>query len=150
MFRPLSAAFFRDARHYQIAALSTLVIFNLGWIDFGARPANTALALTTSLLTQIICSRFTNTPVDLRSPLITGLSLSLLLRTEEPLIHAAAGIIAIGSKFALRIDGKHIWNPAGFAIVVLLFATPGLVWIWPGSWGSPAGVGALLALLAVL
>ena len=150
MFRPLSAAFFRDARHYQIAALSTLVIFNLGWIDFGARPANTALALTTSLLTQIICSRFTNTPVDLRSPLITGLSLSLLLRTEEPLIHAAAGIIAIGSKFALRIDGKHIWNPAGFAIVVLLFATPGLVWISPGSWGSQVWFASLLCFFAIL
>jgi len=38
------------------------------------------------------------------------------------------------SKFVLRIDGKHIWNPAGFAIVVLLATSKG-VWISPGQWG---------------
>jgi hypothetical protein len=42
-----------DARHYQIAALSTLVIYNFGWLDFGARPLNSALALTSTILTQI-------------------------------------------------------------------------------------------------
>lgn len=143
-------SFWRDARHYQIAALTTLVVFNLGWIDFGARPANTALALTASLLTQIVCQYINKTPFDLRSPLITGLSLSLLLRTEEPLIHAAAGVIAIASKFILRIDGKHIWNPAGFAIVALLFATPGMVWISPGAWGSTVWFAALLCFFAIL
>jgi enediyne biosynthesis protein E5 len=145
-----AARFWKDARHYQIAALATLVVFNLGWIDFGARPANTALALAASLLTQIVCSRLAGVPIDLRSPLITGLSLSLLLRTEEPLIHALAGVIGIASKFVLRIDGKHIWNPAGFAIVVLLFATPGMVWISPGAWGSTVWFAALLVFFAIL
>ncbi len=150
MAQAFAARVFRDARHYQIAALATLVVFNLGWIDFGARPANTALALAASLVTQILCSYLTKTPLDLRSPLITGLSLSLLLRTEDPLIHAAAGVIAIASKFLLRLDGKHIWNPAGFAIVVLLFVTPGQVWISPGSWGSQVWLAALLCFFAIL
>ena len=150
MFRPFAGRFLRDARHYQIAALSTLVVFNLGWIDFGARPANTVLALAAALLTQIVCSRLTGVPIDLRSPLITGLSLSLLLRADEPWIHALAGVIAIGSKFVLRVDGKHIWNPAGFAIVVLLFTAGGHVWISPGSWGSGVWFAALLAFFAIL
>jgi Na+-transporting NADH:ubiquinone oxidoreductase subunit NqrB len=150
MGQVFAARFWKDARHYQIAALSTLVVFNLGWIDFGARPANTALALAASLLTQIICSRLAGIPLDLRSPLITGLSLSLLLRADEAWIHALAGIIAIASKFVLRLEGKHIWNPAGFAIVVLLFAAPGYVWISPGSWGSTVWFAALLAFFAIL
>src|SRR3954447_11177384 len=150
MFRPFAARFLADARHYQIAALSTLVVFNLGWIDFGAQPANSALALAAALLTQIVCSRLTRVPIDLRSPLITGLSLSLLLRADEPWIHAAAGAIAIGSKFLLRIDGKHIWNPAGFAIVVPLFSASSHVWILPGSWGSGVWFAALLAFFAIL
>jgi Na+-transporting NADH:ubiquinone oxidoreductase subunit NqrB len=145
-----TSRFFGDARYYQIGALSTLVIFNLGWIDFGARPINTALALAASLLTQIVCARLTGVAIDLRSPLITGLSLSLLLRADEPWIHAAAGMIAIGSKFALRIDGKHIWNPAGLAIVVLLFAAQSHVWISPGAWGSAVWFAALLGFLAIL
>ena len=147
MARLFAARFWTDARHYQIAALSTLVIFNLGWIDFGARPLNSACAIAASLLTQIVCSRLAGIPLDLRSPLITGLSLSLLLRADEAWIHALAGVIGIGSKFVLRIDGKHIWNPAGFAIVVLLFATPGHVWISPGSWGSQVWFAALLGVL---
>ncbi len=150
MLRLLNARFWSDARHYQIAALSTLVIFNLGWVDFGARPTNTALALTSSLLTQIVCSRLVGIPLDLRSPLITGLSLSLLLRTEEAWIHALAGVIGNGSKFLLRLDGKHIWNPAGFAIVVLLLLVPGQVWISPGAWGSSVWFASLLCFFAIL
>jgi Na+-transporting NADH:ubiquinone oxidoreductase subunit NqrB len=150
MGQVFAARFWKDARHYQIAALSTLVVFNLGWIDFGARPANTALALAASLLTQVICSRVTGIALDLRSPLITGLSLSLLLRADEAWIHVIAGVIAIGSKFVLRLDSKHIWNPAGFAIVVLLFAAPGYVWISPGSWGSTVWFATLLAFFAIL
>jgi Na+-transporting NADH:ubiquinone oxidoreductase subunit NqrB len=142
--------FWSDARHYQIAALATLLVFNLGWLDFGARPLNTVLAIGSALATQALCARFFALPqLDLRSPLITGLSLSLLLRADEPWLHAAAGVIAIGSKFVLRIDGKHIWNPAGFAIVVLL-ASPAGVWISPGQWGSTVWFAALLCFFAIL
>jgi Na+-translocating ferredoxin:NAD+ oxidoreductase RnfD subunit len=150
MSRLFAAHFWKDARHYQIAALATLLIFNLGWVDFGARPLNSAGAIVASLLTQIVCSRLAGIPLDLRSPLITGFSLSLLLRADEAWIHALAGVIGIGSKFVLRIEGKHIWNPAGIAIVILLFATPGHVWISPGSWGSQVWFAALLVFFAIL
>jgi Na+-translocating ferredoxin:NAD+ oxidoreductase RnfD subunit len=155
MLRPIAARFvtapfWHDARHYQIEALATLVIFNFGWIDFGARPLNSALALIGALVTQVFCSRLAGIPLDLRSPLITGLSLSLLLRADEPWIHLVAGVIAIGSKFVLRHDGKHIWNPAGFAIVVLLFTAKSHVWISPGSWGSHVWFAALLVFFAIL
>jgi Na+-transporting NADH:ubiquinone oxidoreductase subunit NqrB len=145
----LAGRFWSDARHYQIAALATLVTYNLGWLDFGARPLNSALAIGASLATQAFCSRWFGVPLDLRSPLITGFSLSLLLRADDAWVHALAGVIAIGSKFALRIDGKHIWNPAGFAIVVLLF-TPAGVWISPGQWGSTVWFAALLGFFAIL
>src|SRR5215204_1740408 len=109
----LARRFWSDARHYQIAALATLLTYNLGWLDFGARPLNSALAIGSALATQALCARWFALPhFDPRSPLITGLSLSLLLRADEVWLHALAGAIGIGSKFVLRIDGKHIWNPA--------------------------------------
>jgi len=150
MQRWLPRDLWSDARHYQIAALSTLLIYNIGWLDFGARPLNSALAIASSLLTQVLCSRYYGLPsIDLRSPLITGLSLSLLLRADEAWLHAAAGAIAIGSKFLFRIDGKHIWNPAGLAIVVLLL-TSNDVWISPGQWGSAVWFATLLGFFAIL
>lgn len=139
-----------DARHFQIAALSALLVVNFVWFDFGAKPGYSALAICSALATQVVCSRYFELPrIDLRSPLITGLSLSLLLRADEPWLPVIAGIIAIASKFVLRIDGKHIWNPAGFAIVVLLLTSNG-VWISPGQWGASIWLGSLLAFLAIL
>jgi len=140
-----------DARHFQIAALATLLGFNVAFLDFGARPLNSALAILTSLATQAVCSRIWRLPAtDLRSPLITGLSLSLLLRADEAWVHALAAAIGIASKFVLRIDGKHIWNPAGFAIVALLVLVPDHVWISPGQWGASVWFATLVSFLAFL
>ena len=49
----------------------------------------------------------------------------------------------------LRIDGKHIWNPAGLAIVALLLVSPD-VWISPGQWGTALWFAALVAFLAIM
>jgi enediyne biosynthesis protein E5 len=143
-------AWLADARHYQIAALGVLLAVNITALDLGARLGPSLLALASALATQAACSRIWRLPrIDLRSPLITGLSLSLLLRADEPWVYAAAGVIAIGSKFLLRLGGKHLWNPAGLAIVVLLFGTEH-VWISPGQWGASLWFAALLAFLAIL
>jgi enediyne biosynthesis protein E5 len=139
-----------DARHFQIVALSALLAINFIWIDFGAKPLYSALAIGSALATQIVCSRYFGLAhIDLRSAFITGLSLSLLLRADAPWLPALAGMIAIASKFVLRVDGKHVFNPAGFAIVVLLLASHG-VWISPGQWGASVWLASLLAFFAIL
>jgi Na+-transporting NADH:ubiquinone oxidoreductase subunit NqrB len=146
----LPARWPKDGRYFQIAALGTLLAFSMSFLDLGARALPSALAIAGALATQAVCSRLWRLPsIDLRSPLITGLSLSLLLRADEPWLHAAAGIIAIASKFVLRLDGKHVWNPAGLAIVVLLFGTDH-VWISPGQWGASLWFATLVAFLAIL
>ncbi len=137
-----------DARHWQIGALACLLAINFTAIDFGARPLASAFAVAACLIAQTAFSRLMKIPLDLRSPLITGLSLSLLLRAEGPWPHALAGLIAIASKFLLRIDGKHVFNPAGLAIVLLL-ASPAGVWISPGQWGASLWFAALVGLLAI-
>ena len=150
MLGRLALQFWADARHFQIAALGALLAINFAWLDFGARPLASALALAGALATQVACSRlFGLQHIDLRSPLITGLSLSLLLRADAPWLPALAGIIAIASKFIFRVDGKHIWNPAGFAIVVLLLTQHG-IWISPGQWGTSVWLAALLVFFAIL
>jgi enediyne biosynthesis protein E5 len=137
-------------RYFQIGALSCLLAVNMTLIEFGARPVPSIVAIGSALLAQWACTRLAGLPqLDLRSPLITGLSLSLLLRADAIWLYAAAAVIAIASKFVLRINGKHIWNPAGFAIVVLLLASNG-VWISPGQWGTEVWFAALTGCLAIL
>jgi enediyne biosynthesis protein E5 len=144
------APWFTDARHYQIGALAILLAVNFSAIDFGARPLQSVLAIAGALAMQAACTVWFKLPrLDLRSPLITGLSLSLLLRADEPWLHAAAGAVAILSKFLLRVDGKHVFNPAGFAIVALLLGS-NHVWISPGQWGASIWFAALVAFFAIL
>ena len=138
-----------DARHFQIVALATLLVVNFAWIDFGARPLQSAFAIAGALATQAVCARIFGQRIDLRSALITGLSLSRLLRADTPWLSGLTGAITISSKFLLRVDGKHAWNPAGFAIAVLLFTSAG-VWISPGQWGASIWFGALVGFLAIL
>jgi Na+-transporting NADH:ubiquinone oxidoreductase subunit NqrB len=78
------------------------------------------------------------------------MSLSLLLRADAVWLHAAAAVIAIGSKFIILYKGKHVFNPAGFAIVILLLAAPGHVWISPGQWGAEIWFAALTGFFAIL
>lgn len=140
-----------DPRYLQIAALASLLAVNFVLVDFGARPLPTLAAIGGAVLTQLLCTRLAGLPdFDMRSPLITGLSLSLLLRADAVWLHAAAAIIAIGSKFVIRHNGKHVFNPAGFAIVVLLLAATNHVWISPGQWGAEIWFTALTGCFAIL
>lgn len=100
--------------------------------------------LLAALLAQAGFCRLFAAPFDWRSPLVTGLSLSLLLRTNTPLLWVAAPVLAIGSKFLLRVRGKHVFNPAAFAIVALLLGADG-VWVSPGQWGAAAWLALLVA-----
>jgi Na+-transporting NADH:ubiquinone oxidoreductase subunit NqrB len=68
----------------------------------------------------------------------------LLLRTDWVVLAMLAAVVAIASKFTLRVRGKHVFNPTNFALVVMMLAT-GEVWVSPGQWGSAAVFAFLLA-----
>ena len=127
--------FRQDPRAFQVAALGALLAANIAWFDFGAGPLQSAITIAASLVAQAIFCRLFRVPFDWRSPLVTGLSLSILLRTHEPALWMAAPLLAVGSKFLLRFRGKHLFNPAAFAIATLLLVSD-QVWVSPGQWGT--------------
>jgi Na+-translocating ferredoxin:NAD+ oxidoreductase RnfD subunit len=128
----------QDPRYYQIAVLASLVTYGIVALDFGIRPGNAAAIVVTALLVQFAGTRAAGLPrFDPLSPLITSLSLTLLLRTDVAAIAALAALIAIASKFLVRVRGKHVFNPANVAIVTLM-ASSDHAWISSGQWGSAA------------
>ena len=136
-------------RLYQIASLSTLLLYGMVWLHFDVSPWQITITLGTALLTQYACTRLFNLPsFDPRSPLISALSLCLLLRTNHLEVAALAAFIAIGSKFIIRWKDKHLFNPTNLALVVMLGS--GLGWISPGQWGQVAWFGFLIACLGSL
>ncbi|GAB4093670.1 DUF2330 domain-containing protein [Flaviaesturariibacter terrae] len=69
------------------------------------------------------------------SVLISALSLCLLLRCNHWSTSLLAALITVGSKYVLRVGGRHLFNPSAIGIVaVLLFS--GDAWLSPGQWGS--------------
>src|SRR5262249_1856986 len=129
-----------DPRYYQIAILGALLAYGAGALAFDISLPRALLLVGTALAAQYLCSIAWRRPVDLRSALLSGLSLCLLLRTNSPLLACAAAVVAIASKFAIRVGGKHVFNPTNFGIVVLM-ATSGQVWVSPGQWGNVAFFG---------
>jgi Na+-transporting NADH:ubiquinone oxidoreductase subunit NqrB len=140
----------RDPRHYQIAVLASLLAYGLARLDFEISLAQAAVTIGACLLVQYACTRLWKLPTfDPRSALISGLSLCLLLRTNVPPLAVLAAIVAIASKFAIRVRGKHLFNPTNVAIVSVLALT-GQIWVSPGQWGNAAFFGFLMACLGGL
>jgi Na+-translocating ferredoxin:NAD+ oxidoreductase RnfD subunit len=139
-----------DPRCYQIAVLSLLLCYGVFALDFGIHWYNAVAIIITAQLVQYICMRCVGLGgFDPLSAAITSLSLTLLLRTDVIGIAILAACIAIGSKFLLRVRGKHIFNPANVALVTLMLCSDS-AWVSSGQWGS-AAVGAFaLACLGFL
>jgi enediyne biosynthesis protein E5 len=133
-----------DPRYAQILTLLLLAMVGIVWLDFGPQPLQLATSLCATLVTQFVCLELlakrkrlrAMTPSDFLSPFITGLGITLLLRSEYLWVYALAGFLAIASKFIIRINKKHIFNPANFAIAALLLFAPNLAWASPSQWGA--------------
>jgi enediyne biosynthesis protein E5 len=139
-----------DPRDYQVAALATLLVlgklafgFDISWLQVG-------ITLTSALAWQWLAASMgwpstaamgtSPPPFEWKSALISGLSLCLLLRTRILVWAGIAGIVAVGSKFVLRVPraggggAKHLLNPTNGAIVLLLLCGAP-VWVSPAQWG---------------
>src|SRR5712692_4499334 len=138
-----------DPRLYQIGALSLLLLYGLTALDFDTTWFRAALVIGSAIGGQWVCSRLWSVKFDPRSAAISGLSLALLLRSNSMIFLVAAAAIAVGSKFAIRWRGKHIFNPTNIAIVALMIASP-RVWVSPGQWGNVAFFGFLVVCLGGL
>lgn len=130
-----------DPRSLQIAALGSLLVAGIGLSRLQIDLAVAATILVCALLTERFATRARYEP---RSALISALSLCLLLRTHDVALAAAAAVLAIASKSGLRFDGRHVFNPTAFAIVVVTGLSDG-AWVSPGQWGHALMLAAAIA-----
>ena len=98
----------------------------------------TAILLTfgTALSIQLIGIYFLKLPLhSIKSALITAFGLTLLFKSNEPMLYALAAAIAIGQKFIFKIRGQHLFNPANVGIIAVILFTKN-AWISPAQWGN--------------
>jgi Na+-transporting NADH:ubiquinone oxidoreductase subunit NqrB len=150
-----------DARIYQILSLSLFLILGIGTRDWALHPDMVCVTIVTCLATQTIFHlsksprmgdlggglpefnvKLDTLKSSLPSALITALGLSLLLRADHYGTVILAGAAGISSKFLLRVQDKHVFNPANFGIVTALLLAPD-AWVSPGQWGEEGWYAAL-------
>jgi enediyne biosynthesis protein E5 len=137
---------FKDARYFQIIFQSIFLSYGIFFLHWRNDNWLYATYFITSLVVQFVCEYFLgrkSVPFLQRlkngipSVLISSFGLSLLLKTNYWWVAVFAAAVSVLSKYILRINGKHIFNPSALGIVVALLVT-GKAWISPGQWGSGA------------
>ena len=136
-----------DPRRYQIACLAVLLVYGLGWRSFDVTPVQVVLTIGAALAAQALGSTWVGLPAfDAKSALISSISLCLLLRVDALWLAPAAAVIAVGSKFVFRWNGKHIFNPTNLGVAAVV-ALSDRAWISPAQWGAGPTIAFLVACL---
>jgi len=137
----------KDARVFQVLFLGSLLSLGVLARDFTLRPEQMALTFMSALATQAVFMQ----ALGLRhrgilSALVTSFGLSILLRADSLWVHPLAAFLAIAAKFVIRVNDKHLYNPANLGIIVATTLLPG-AWISPGQWGNDLAFAALFVAL---
>jgi enediyne biosynthesis protein E5 len=116
----------------------TLILL-AGHLSFGILESysKTLLAIGTSMAAELVLGRiFYDKWPHLASAYITGISVGILLRSPAFWPYALCSLLAITSKYVLRVKGRHIWNPSNFGICVMLFLASEAVAGLSIQWGN--------------
>lgn len=133
---PWLKTFFQDARHFQIIYLAGFLAFGVMELNWEITLTKISVVLGTALFTQFLWLKISNRKLSgLKSAIITALGLLLILQSMSLLTMGVAAVLAISSKFLIRIKNKHLFNPANFGIIISIIVFQD-AWISPGQWGS--------------
>jgi enediyne biosynthesis protein E5 len=141
--------FFKDARYFQIIFQVIFLSYGLLYLHWQANWWLYATYFITSIGIQFVCEvgrKKINAPLfskiwwqyfanGLPSVYISSLGLCLLLKTNHLYVAIFAASISIASKYILRVNKKHVFNPSAIGIVAAIFLTD-KAWFSPGQWGS--------------
>jgi enediyne biosynthesis protein E5 len=137
--QPITLKWFFSPENRYLAPMFITCILIVGHLSFGILESwkKTGIAIVASLLTELILSRtFVGKWPILASAYISGISVGILVRSPAFWPYVVCAVVSIMSKYVLRVNGKHIWNPSNFSISVLLFLAPETVAALSIQWGN--------------
>ena len=125
-------------KRYLAPMLITMVLI-AGQVTFGFLESwsRTALAISTAIGIELVLGRiFAGRWPHLASAYISGISVGMLIRSPAFWPYALCSAISITSKYVLRIQGRHLWNPSNFGIVAMLVLAADAVAGLSVQWGN--------------
>ena len=128
----------RFDKRYLAPILVTMVLV-AGQVTFGFLESwsRTALAISMAIAIELVLGRiFYGRWPHLASAYISGISVGMLVRSPAFWPYALCSALSITSKYVLRVDGRHIWNPSNFGIVAMLVLASDAVAGLSVQWGN--------------
>ena len=125
-------------KRYLAPILVTMVLV-VGQLTFGFLESwsRTMLAIATAIGVEMILGRlFSGKWPHLASAYISGISVGMLVRSPAFWPYALCSAISITSKYVVRVEGRHIWNPSNFGIVAMLVLAADTVAGLSVQWGN--------------
>ena len=125
--------------HRYMAPIFISLILLVGHLSFGILEGYQTLVITigTTVFVDMIVGRlYTGKWKNLASAYISGISVSILVRSTFFWPYALTAAITILSKYVIRYKGRHIWNPSNFGISWMLFFAPAYVAGLSVQWGN--------------
>lgn len=122
-----------------MAPIFISLILLVGHISFGILEGYETVMITigTSIVVDLVVGKlYTGKWKNLSSAYISGISVSILVRSTFYWPYALTAAISILSKYVLRYKGRHIWNPSNFGISWMLFFAPMYVAGLSVQWGN--------------
>ncbi|MFC5861415.1 RnfABCDGE type electron transport complex subunit D [Acidicapsa dinghuensis] len=116
----------------------TLILL-AGQLSYGILESysKTLLAIGAAIAAELALGRFmTNKWPHLASAYISGISVGILLRAPGYWPYIVCSLLAITSKYVLRWNGRHLWNPSNFGICAMLFLASDAVATLSIQWGN--------------
>lgn len=133
-----------------VAPLLISAILLAGHLSFGILEdwRKTAMCVVFSIVCEVLTGLLVTRKVPhLASAYVSGISCGILVRSPDWWPYLLAPALSIVSKYVLRVDGRHIWNPSNFAIAALLLLAPQSVASLSIQWGNNIWPMAIIWLL---
>jgi Na+-translocating ferredoxin:NAD+ oxidoreductase RnfD subunit len=137
-----------DPRLAVAGILAAYVLLGITLLGFNRSPVQVLVTVGAAVLLDMALHRVLRggPPLFPLSAVITGLSLSIIVNYAHGLALALVPVaLAIGSKYVFTFRGRHLYNPALFAVAASLLLAEGMVsdspaYQWGGTWAAVAFV----------
>jgi Na+-translocating ferredoxin:NAD+ oxidoreductase RnfD subunit len=130
-----AGAFFQK---YMGPIFISLILW-VGHLSFGILEGyeNLIITVVTCVFIDMVVGRlYTGTWKNLASAYISGISVSILVRSTVVWPYIVTAAISILSKYVIRYKGRHIWNPSNLGISWMLLVAPAFVAGLSVQWGN--------------
>jgi len=128
----------RYDRRLTLLVPISLILLGAQW-SFGILHGYRGIvaAVVTSIAAEAALSRiFLGRARNLASAYMSGVSVSIMVRSPLLWPFLLCAVVSIMSKYVLRVNGRHIFNPSNLGICALLFLAPYAVAPLMVQWGN--------------